>query len=71
MQTRHFVYTVVVFDDEDNIWSMGSVDEENKDDAIASVWSDVLRFDYEDDDFNGVVMLYDTVKRERVYYFHG
>jgi hypothetical protein len=71
MQTRHFVYTIVIFDGEDDLWEMGSVDEENKDDAINSVWRDVLQFDCEDDDFNGVVMLYDTVKRERVYYFHG
>lgn len=71
MQTRHFVYTAVVFDGEDHIGSMGSVDEDDKEDAIFVVWNDILRLDYEDDGFNGVVLLYDTVKREQVYYFHG
>jgi hypothetical protein len=71
MQTRHFVCAVGIFDGSGYSWRMCSVDEENEDGAIYSVWHDVLQFDYEDENFDGVVMLYDTVKRERVYYFHG
>jgi hypothetical protein len=70
MQKRHFVCSVGIFDGSGYSWGMCSIGEENKDDAIYSVWHDILQLDYEDDGFDGLVMLYDTVKRERVYYFH-
>jgi hypothetical protein len=48
---------------------MGSIDAMSKDDAIRLVWNNILRLDYEDYYFNGCVALYDTEKRERVYYY--
>jgi hypothetical protein len=71
MTVRQYVYYVSFNDGSGYTHAMGSIDETDRDDAIYSVWHDVLQFDYEDDDFDGFVMLYDTVRREQVYYYHG
>jgi hypothetical protein len=72
MQTRHYVYSLIINNRKyGDSYRMGSVDGIDRSTAICAVWDDILRFDYEDDDFDGVVMLYDTATRERVYYFHG
>jgi hypothetical protein len=49
---------------------MGSVAGYTAEDAIHAVWRGVLMRTFEAADFGGIVMIYDTVKRERVYYFH-
>jgi hypothetical protein len=64
MEKRQFVY-YAAFNDGYSC-EMGSIDERTVGDAIHRLWHDVLMCGFEAGDFNGVVMLYDTVKRERV-----
>jgi hypothetical protein len=71
MAARQFVYFVESNDGNNYSVAAGSIDALSTDNAIQDLWYDVLRFDYEDDDFDGVVVLYDTVNRKRVYYYRG
>jgi hypothetical protein len=71
MEMKQFVYFIMHNGGSGYSVVTGSIDAEDRDTAIQCLWYDILRFDYEDDDFDGLVILYDTVKRERVYYYRG